>query len=322
MISSEILNKQLQEAIRIKLPKGANIASVLMDTLNIGKEAAYRRLRGEVQFSLYDAALISKKIGISLDSVIKSDYSGNLIFELKPRHFYDLRDFDYKMLEEYLEVLKYSSQEKHSSQVFTSNVFPQFPSHYFYQLGKYSSFRWMYLNHEPGSVLKTYQEMEFPDKLHRLNRNIIRETMNIKDTCYIWDSTIFHSIVKEIGYFHSIRLIGNEDINLLKEDLHRLLDFLENITSTGKFETGNKVQVYISNVYSDATYAYLETDHMDLSMIGAFSFNYVVSLEKKTLMKMKEQIHSMKRVSSLISESGEIQRIQFFKTQREVIDTL
>jgi hypothetical protein len=57
-------------------------------------------------------------------------------------------------------------------------------------------------------------------------------------------------------------------------------------------------------------------------MIGALAMNYVVSLEPKTLLKLKERIHSLKRVSTLISESGEIQRVQFFKTQRETVNTL
>ena len=37
---------------------------------------------------------------------------------------------------------------------------------------------------------------------------------------------------------------------------------------------------------------------------------------------LKEWIQSLKKFSTLISESGEMQRIQFFKQQREIIDTL
>ena len=34
-----------------------------MDTLYIGKEDVYRRLRGEVPFTLQEAALVSRKLG-------------------------------------------------------------------------------------------------------------------------------------------------------------------------------------------------------------------------------------------------------------------
>ena len=53
------LNTSLIEAVKEKLPLKENLANLLIDTLYIGKEAIYRRLRGEVPFTLEEAALIS-----------------------------------------------------------------------------------------------------------------------------------------------------------------------------------------------------------------------------------------------------------------------
>lgn len=69
MITSE-LNTGLIDAVREKLSPKENIANLLMDTLFIGKEAIYRRLRGEVPFILEEAALISRKLGVSLDKIV------------------------------------------------------------------------------------------------------------------------------------------------------------------------------------------------------------------------------------------------------------
>ena len=55
---TETLNRALIEAMRGKIPAGTTLARVLMDMLYIGKEAAYRRLRGEVPFTLAEAAAI------------------------------------------------------------------------------------------------------------------------------------------------------------------------------------------------------------------------------------------------------------------------
>lgn len=51
MITNE-LNTGLVNAVREKLPSKDNLANALMDILYIGKEAIYRRLRGEVPFTL------------------------------------------------------------------------------------------------------------------------------------------------------------------------------------------------------------------------------------------------------------------------------
>ena len=45
-------NTNLIEAMKEKLPLKGKLADMLMDTLYIGKEAVYRRLRGEVPFTL------------------------------------------------------------------------------------------------------------------------------------------------------------------------------------------------------------------------------------------------------------------------------
>ena len=52
-------NTNLIEAMKEKLPLKGKLADMLMDTLYIGKEAVYRRLRGEVPFTLQEAALVS-----------------------------------------------------------------------------------------------------------------------------------------------------------------------------------------------------------------------------------------------------------------------
>ena len=59
---TEVLNNNLIEAMRIRIPDGTNLANVLMDILYIGKEAVYRRLRGEVPFTLAEVAAISKSL--------------------------------------------------------------------------------------------------------------------------------------------------------------------------------------------------------------------------------------------------------------------
>lgn len=59
MIMNE-LNTNLIEAAKEKFPAKGQLANILMDTLYMGKEAIYRRLRGEVPFTFQEAALFQK----------------------------------------------------------------------------------------------------------------------------------------------------------------------------------------------------------------------------------------------------------------------
>lgn len=75
-------NTNLIEAMKEKLPLKGKLADMLMDTLYIGKEAVYRRLRGEVPFTLQEAALVSRKLGISLDKIIGISFKSNAMFDM------------------------------------------------------------------------------------------------------------------------------------------------------------------------------------------------------------------------------------------------
>ena len=324
MIKSEELNKGFIGAIREKLSDGeghASMANDLMDMLFIGKEAVYRRLRNEVPFSFAEAVFIAKKLGISIDKIAGNLVSQNISFKYTPTRFSNPQDADYYMLKEYLDVLKTARDSDESEFMYASNLFPQFPGFIYSHLVRFHSFRWSYM-HDSVEDVKPYHEVCVPDKLIEIRKEIIKETWNIKETCYMWDAGLFLSMVNDIQFFSSISYLRKEDISLIKEELLMLINDMEAIATKGEFETGNKVDVYISNTNFDASYSYLKTSKFKVSMIGVFGLNFLNALDEASFKKMHLWMQSLKKFSILISESGEIHRAQFFKKQREIINIL
>ena len=138
---------------------------------------------------------------------------------------------------------------------------------------------------------------------------------------YIWDSMIFHHLINDIQYFAGIHLITEEDKHQIKEELLQLTDELEDLASKGKTEAGNSVHIYVSHINFEATYSYLEADSVQLSLIRVYSINSITTQDCGMFLSLKEWIQSLKKFSTMISESGEMQRIQFFQQQREIIST-
>lgn len=119
------LNTSLIEAVKEKLPLKENLANLLIDTLYIGKEAIYRRLRGEVPFTLEEAALISRKLGVSLDNVIGVCFSSNAVFDLNVVDHEDPFETYYSLLKKYVNVLHALQNDPSSSMGTSSNIIPQ-----------------------------------------------------------------------------------------------------------------------------------------------------------------------------------------------------
>jgi len=320
-MESSLLNHNIVEALKGILPKDIHIVRFLMDTLHLGKEAIYRRLRNDVVFSFAEVYSIAKKLNVSLDYLIHSSSESNIVYELRHQQYYDLKEDDYNTFRQFERIIKYAAEDPLSRFEISHNLFPQLLAQIFYYLSKYNSFKWVYQNRNAYHV-KPFKQIEHPLDLFLMHKKNNMETMKIKNTSYIWDSTIIETIVREIKYFKSINLLDNEDVGLLKKDLHDFLYLADDLAQEGKFETGNKLDIYISSTASDAAYSYIDSSSFKVSFIGVFDLHYMISTDIRAIEKAKEKISALKRVATLISGSGEVERITFFAKQHEWVDSL
>lgn len=319
-MNTDTLNKNLLDIVKVKLPDGTNIANVLMDILFIGKEAVYRRLRGEVPFTLYEASLIAKKLKISVDNILGLESNSDSIFmELKSQRYYEIQEMDYNMFEEYLEILNIMKEEPYSEFVYCSNLFPLYPTLKSELFSKFYSFKWMYLNMDTKDM-KCLDEIDCSQRYLQLNRDIINAVGEFKNTVYIWDSSSFECVLRETRYFANIHLFSPENVQAVREEMHMLINKFEALATRGRFENGNKVDIYISNINFDTTYSYVESGKFHISMVGVLGLNSMTSTEQRTLDVIKARTISLKKASTMISESGEMVRISFFDTQRKLVD--
>lgn len=313
-------NANLIEAMKEKLPLKGQLADMLMDTLYIGKEAVYRRLRGEVPFTLQESALVSRKLGISLDQIVGISFKSNAMFNINIVDYDDTFESYYEILDKYVTLVNSMQDDPNSAMGTSSNIIPQTLYMKHELLAKFRLFKWMYQN--KNIDCKSFEELEMPAKLVNIQKEYVGMTRHIHSIDYIWDSMIFQHLINDIQYFSSIHLISDETKEEIKKELFLLADELEELAISGKTKEGNLVRIYVSHINFEATYSYVETNNLRLSLIRVYSINSLTTMDNEIFHSLKEWIQSLKKFSTLISESGEMQRIQFFKQQREIIDTL
>lgn len=313
------LNGNVIKSIKERLPENARISGFLSDTLSLTQEAIYRRLRGEVPFQFHEIYLIAQKMGVSLDYLANSAAKETSYFELILQQF-DSEKKTYQTQNKFIQNLGYILKDSNSKFELSHNLFPQVPTHMFYNLSKYHSFKRVYNNNTLPST--PFKKIEYSREIFNTHKKNNMETMKIKHTSYIWDYTIVEMLVREINYFASINLLDREDVAIFKEELYEFLYYVEDLTIKGTFPTGNKVNIYISPVNSDAAYSYMESPRSGVCIIGVFDMHYIISTDSLAFDIMKEKILSLKKGAALISGSNEIYRISFFEKQRKLVDTL
>jgi hypothetical protein len=320
MKNNSVYDALLNE-IRKKIPQNSKLVNKLVDILYIEKEAVYRRLRREVPFTFQEIITISKQLGISLDCIMEIDTHKKRSFQLKLIEYMNPHEIDYLMIQDYVNIIQNSKNKAATETGVISNILPQTLYSGFKLISKFYIFKWHY--HYDYNQIKPFHEMIVPERISNLFADNYIESKNILDTSYILDSQIIQNLINDIKYFSSIRLIKKDDIALIKEELIRFIDYLETIATDGYFkETKNKVQIYISNINIDTNYTYLDTPNYKLSMIWTFILTSTISMDIKTFNIIKNWFWSIIRNSTLITITGEKERILFFETQRKIIEEL
>lgn len=311
------------DELKKKVPNRSDLVNILVDLLFIEKEAVYRRLRGDVNFSFLEIALIANHFGISLDNTINNSFSPkSRPYQLKLNDYSNPTEMDYRMLEQYIGILRGAEKDPNSTMVDSTNILPMAIYTPYKYIRKFYMFKWLYQTGDSDSI-KAYKDVEVLDRVEYFQLENLECLMKIKNTIYLLDPLLFQYMVNDFKYFLSINLMTDNDIALVKKDLEKLLDDLENMAIRGYFEkTGNRVQIYIASVNFDTSHWYLEINNYRINLIKVFVLNNIASLDDRSLMGLKRRIDSLLRSSTLISVSGERQRIDFFDKQRKLISTL
>lgn len=314
------LNEKLIKAIKEFLPEGETLLQKTMDILSIGRESAYRRLRGDVSFTFEEVVKISDEFNLSIDQIV--DIHNN-------RAFFNLnflgqqKGFDnyISKLENHIAQLKKMHKAKYNIASYVSNSLPYSFYLFYDNLSKFMYYKWLYQINMGNDIL-SYMDLEIPANVITLQKKFISESNRVQQSLFIIDRSIFYAIVNDIEYFFKLHLINIDDFKLLQSELLCALNDIEHLASSGINNAGNDVSIYLSNVDLEATFVHFEYDEKQSSHFILYSMDGINTQLPSVCQKQKEWIRSLKRYSTLITQSGEIQRVDYFKKQRELINNM
>lgn len=320
MLNQE-LNNNLISAVKNKLPQGTNLANALMDLLFIGREAVYRRLRGEVPFTFAEATVISRKLDISLDSLAGNDDKGFAVVDVYFSYTQEDLSSYRSMIQSQVDIYSKLGYDETAQLQVACNILPFMLVYNYSGLSRFLLFKWLY---QRGGIPQgtNFGAFALPPDIEELHRQYITAVRNLNQVNCIFDHMVFDNLLSNLKYFFNIGLLDNDDMALIKNDLLSMVDELEGIAVKGQFHTGKEVQLYISSVNFDCSYGHISGVNTHVAIIKICSVNLISSTEIKLFEQMKVWIDSLRKFSTLISQSGEMQRITFFNKQRASINAL
>jgi hypothetical protein len=314
------LNKILITTVLDNIPKSIKPVSYLMDALQLSRESVYRRIRGEIPFSIEETALLSIKLGFSADEILGGSKKGRAFFDLLSIKTAESSEAFLVMLRKYYEHIEGVINAEDGRSIMALNRLPPAFHVFFDNLFRFIYYKWLHQNDEITSK-QHFLNVAIPPELALLQEKIQGGLRRISNISLIFDPNVFLSIIRDIQYFYQRKLVSSEELDLLKEDMFKLIDFYEEIAKTGMLDFSSKINIYLSPLYINANTCYMSLDqNTSESIFWILTVNPMFVNNPEVCTMHKKWLSSLQRQSILITLSNEILQTEFFDKQRKYID--
>ena len=313
---------KFMEELHKRYPKRTQLSQALMDLLIIEREAVYRRLRKEVLFPINEIVKIASTLNISLDELIGIN-SGQVSFQMQIINYINPSVEEIKYLRNIVQSINNLRNFPNTEFMDICNKLPRQLLAGFDYLNQFYLFKWMYqyVNGRKNPV--PFSQIIISEEKRRLTADYYQAIKNVPNTNFIFDRLLFDDLVGEIDYFHSIRMITDEEKEFIKKDLYLLLDYLLEVAANGCYpETQNRVNLYISQISVDTNYSYTYTNQINVCFIHVFDKFEIYTSSAETVKNFMTWMQLKKRTSIHISGMDEKSRIELFDKQRQIVDML
>jgi len=192
-----VLEKFLDLA-KQQLNPNVSMVDEIARLLNMSKDSAYRRLRGDTDFTFDEIGVLSQKFNISLDNLLAID-DNHVTFNFRAldRENFSFEDY----LQSILENLEFSSTIENKELIYAAKDLPLFHEFRFPELASFKIFFWLKTILQHSHYLdKSFDFDAVPEKLKTLGRRIWDQYMLLPST-EIWNEETINVTLKQMEYY-------------------------------------------------------------------------------------------------------------------------
>lgn len=309
-----------------KLPGHISFVDEMAEFLNISNDSAYRRIRGEKSVSFDELQKLCSHYKVSLDSFLHLQ-SDSFIFDSK------LKSNNESSLDEWIESvlaqLTHFNSFKEKHMYFLLKDIPPFVHFLIPDLVRFKIYFWMksILNYKSLEKVKFDLEDKRFVQYDAIAKKISDLYLKIPIT-EIWNPESINSTLRQINFYKETGCFKNSsDFELLYTRVEELINHLEKQAESGlKFAVGQEptamsaqYRLYVNELILGDNTTMAELDGSRITFLNYGVLFIVYTRDERFNKAMSENLDNLIQKSTMISQSGEKERIRFFNKLREKI---
>ena len=308
------------------IPPRVKPIDYLMEALDISRESVYRRIRGDISFTLEEIAKLSVELGFSIDELILKDMHSRMFFDLHTTPEQDPSEVFVTMFQMYFQGIFDVLHIKDVESTMALNHIPFGIVIFSNHLLKFSYYRWMHHNNHETSLKYFYSDVTLPEKITHLQYEAMENLKKIRSNTIIFGPDVFLNLIREIQYYYKRKLINENEFLLLRDDLSKLVDLVESIAQFGFFGSDAKYNLYLSSLNLESSSRFIRCGERVKSQFFVNSIEPLTNNNPLLCTIHKKWLDSMRKYATLITQSNEILQVRYFNKQRshikEITDTV
>jgi hypothetical protein len=318
MTTADNIQSVFLQQVRSKLDPNVSFADELAENLNISRDSAYRRIRGETILSLDEAKILCLRYGVSLDTLLTGHSS------MVPFHYRAVDSTNFtleKWLKSTLENLEALLPFPDREIIYLANNIP--PASYFNSplLGPFKMFFWMTSLWQVENIKSVkFSNNSVSDELIAIGRQVWKrytETPRIE----IWCEETINTTLHQIEYYQEAGFFADEGCaTQLCDEYLSLTREIRNWASVGyKDKSEYKFSLYKNDVLIPDATILLKMGGKQMAMLPCNTMNILTTDDAVFCKTTEKHLMNVISKSNLISTSGEKDRNKFFNLVEERI---
>jgi len=314
---NDILSAKILESI----PENIKPIEFLTELLNIGKESAYRRMRSEIPFTFEEITKLALELDFSVDEIIGKNKEERIFLDLQTNSTATHEESFVATIHEYYKYCELISNAQTKEVLVVLNRISLASIIGYDALFKLYYYNWKHQTYNI-SLNDPYSETVIPPEINAIRQQFKRLKPTFYNVHYIIDRDVFQSIVREIQYYYNRKLITDEEVGILKDELLQVLRNVENIMQTGCNDSGASMSYYLSLLDIETNINCATFDGSIASLHWMHPVNSICIVNQEICRMQKRWIESIKKYSILITLSNEILQAEFINKQIEYLSNL
>ncbi|MFH4964905.1 hypothetical protein V8G69_07870 [Gaetbulibacter sp. M235] len=319
------MQEQFIQYLKSKSQNNSSFVEEIADVLDIGYDAAYRRINSKTSLTLEEGVKLAKHYKISLNNLFEVGNQNSILTELSPP-IHDKKGLEMWLNQSLNNVLPLTKL-KSASIIYSAKDIPLFHTLKDSFLSRYKIYVWL----KDVDTSMTKNKVSFDDFIKSVPDSLLESAFKLGEVykdiniTEIWNNTTINGTLQQVLYYFESGALSKELALLICNDIEDVIHLIEKqAIQQCLFGSKNKAiyNLYINDIHTMSNTIMVKTPYQKVFFTPFTVISYFKIEHQPTCELMYEFFEKQMSISKLLVNAGEKDRSLFFNRMHQKINRL